>query len=72
MMLPKAGTHLHLWIKGYHAKLLKLSLSLVGFHEKACAAAEKGWRSELRLMWKRRTKRGEGKELLKRQRASIV
>jgi hypothetical protein len=73
MVLPKTSSHMHLWIEGYHStKLLKLSLGLVGFHEKACAAAERGRRSELRLVRKRRTKRGEGKEMLKRQRASIV
>jgi hypothetical protein len=68
MVLPKARSHMHLWIEGYHAKLLKLKLSLglVGFHEKACAAAERGRRSELRLVLKRCTKRGEGKEMLKR------
>jgi hypothetical protein len=71
MMLPKAGSHVHLWIKGYHPKLvLKLSLNLsllLGFHKKACAGAEKRRRGELRLMLKRRTKHGEAKELMKRQ-----
>jgi hypothetical protein len=71
IMLPKAGNHMRLWIKRYCVKLLKPSLSMLGFSERACAAAEKGRWSELCLMvLKRCTKRREGKELLERQRAS--
>jgi hypothetical protein len=39
---------------------------VLGFNEKTCAGTEKGRWSKLRLMLKRRTKRGEGKEMLKR------
>jgi hypothetical protein len=55
VLLPKAGKHLHLLSQASHAKVLKMSLSLVAFHEMICAAVEKGRRSELRLVRKRRT-----------------
>jgi hypothetical protein len=69
-MLSKAGRHVRLWIKRYRVKLLKPSLSMLGFHEKACAAAEKGRWSELYLMVRKTCAiRGKGKHLLKRHRA---
>jgi hypothetical protein len=71
VLLPEAGKHLHLFSQASHAKALKTSLGLMGFHEIICTGVEKGRRSELCLMvLKRCTKRGEGKELLKRHRAS--
>jgi hypothetical protein len=71
--LPEAGKHLHLISQASHAKVLKMSLSLglAGFNEIIRAGLEKMRRSQLRLMvLKRCSKGGEGKELLKRHRAS--
>jgi hypothetical protein len=67
VLLPNAGKHVHLLSQASHAKVLKMGLGLVGFPEMICAAVENWRRSELRLVRKRRTKCGEGKELLERQ-----
>jgi hypothetical protein len=62
-MWLEAGNRAHLLMQGYHAKPLKLSLSLGGFQEKACTGVEQGRRGEL-LLQNRHSKFTGGNELL--------
>jgi hypothetical protein len=70
-MWLEAGNRSHLLVAGYHAKPLKVSLSLGGFHEKACTGVEQWRRGEL-LLQNRHSKFTGGNELLKGHQAYIA